>query len=68
MHEIILTDICLAVHPNHCLDFHLVIMVGILEKGITLNHPYSRNKSDYTDLIYFSCCFYNRLVREIIVK
>ena len=40
----------------------------ILERGITLIHPYSRNKSDYTDLIYVSCCFCNRLVRKMMVK
>ena len=39
-------------------------MARILERGITLFHPYSRNKSDYADLINFSCCFWNRLVRD----
>ena len=28
----------------------------ILESGIILVHPFSRNKSDFTGLI-FSCCF-----------
>ena len=37
--------------------YSLTIMVRILERGITLVCPYSRNKSDYTDLIYFSCSF-----------
>ena len=27
----------------------------IIERGITLIHPYCRNKSGYTDFIYFSC-------------
>ena len=31
-------------------------MACILERGITLIHPYSKNKSDYADLINFSCC------------
>ena len=32
-------------------------MARILERGITLFHPYSRNKSDYADLIYFLVVF-----------
>ena len=36
----------------------------ILERGITVIHPNSRNKYDYTDFINFSCCFCNRLVEK----
>ena len=32
----------------------LVTMAGIFESGITLVHPYSRNKPDFTDLIFSS--------------
>ena len=32
-------------------------MARILERGITLIHRYSRNKSDYVDFIYFSLVF-----------
>ena len=42
-------------------------LAHILERDITLVHPYSRNKSDNTDLIYF-CCFCSRLVRILMVK
>ena len=35
----------------------LLTIVRILERGITLIYPYSRNKSNYTDLIIFLIVF-----------
>ena len=46
---------------------YLVTLVRILKRGITLIHPYSRNKSD-KDLFIFSCCVWNGIKRRIIVK
>ena len=38
-------------------------MVRILERGITLFHPYSRNKSHKKDKFYLSFCFRNGTVK-----
>ena len=40
-------------------------MARILERGITLVHTYSRNKSDFKDLIYFLYVFWKRPAKEI---
>ena len=43
-------------------------MARILGRGITLVYPYSGNKSDYKDTVYFSCCFQNGIANENTVE
>ena len=40
----------------------------ILKNGITLVHPHSRNKSDFTDLILFFLAMFCKLVTTLPAK
>ena len=44
-----------------CMHTHMNIMARILENGITLVHPYSRNKSDKKNV----CFLFSFLIHDI---